>query len=171
MAHIDDFPVVSMGELSASPDVMPLRLEFRLPGGREVFLTRIQQHQTYGGMLCGLPRDPETSVARAIEEAQKWDGGFHGAPVVIPATIVSGIKSAPKNPRFAHIGAMAWSMLPQITTFAEFKSLTTARDPGEVYSSILAVWWQTQFGIPTDADLLQGLRSMDWGRYAKDWTP
>jgi hypothetical protein len=171
MALIKDFPVADMGEVAQSPDVMPMDWEFLLVGGREIFLTRIQQHRTYGGMLCGLPDDPERTVARAVKESQAWDRNFHGAPVVIPATIVSGIKPAPKDPMFARFGPTAWSILPQVTTFAEFQSLTTARDHSEVYSSALVVWWQGQFGIPRDADLLQRLRSIDWIRYAKDWMP
>ena len=62
-------------------------------------------------------------------------------------------------------------MLPQVTTFAIFESLKTARDPREVYSSVLVVWWQTQFGIPREANLLDRLRSIDWVKHAKDWTP
>lgn len=170
MAYIDDFPVVDMGEM-AEPHMMPLNLEIRLADGREIFLTRIQQHRNYEGMLCGLPRDPERYVVGAIDQAQVWDRRFHGAPVVIPATIVSGIKPALKGTRFERIGPIAWSMLPQVTTFAEFKSLTTARDHSEVYSSALVVWWQAQFGIPREADLLDRLRSIEWVKHAKDWTP
>jgi hypothetical protein len=171
MALIDDFPVVDMGELVEPPDVMPLDWEFRLSGGREIFLTRIQQHRTYGGMLCGLPRDPERTVIRAIEEAQEWDGRFHGAPVVIPATIVRGTKPEPESSNRLPSAMLEWSMLPQVTTFAEFESLKTARDPRECFSSALVVWWQTQFGIPRDTDLLDRLRSIDWVKHAKDWTP
>jgi hypothetical protein len=171
MALIEDFPVAGMGEVAQSPEVMPLDWELQLAGGREIFLTRIQQHRTYGGMLCGLPRDPERTVAEAVNASQEWDRHFHGAPVVIPATIVSGTKTAPKDPRFAQLGPTAWSMLPQVTTFAEFQSLSPARDQSEVYSSALVVWWQGQFGIPRDADLLQRLRSIDWVRYARDWMP
>jgi hypothetical protein len=171
MTLIEDFPTVDMGEVAEPPKVMPLDWGFRLAGGREIFLTRIQQHRTYGGMLCGLPRDPERSVVRVIEEAQAWDGRFHGAPVVIPATIVRGATPKPDNFRRTPSAMLEWSMLPQVTTFANFDSLTTARDHSEVYSSVLVVWWQTQFGIPQDADLLYQLRSIDWVKYAKDWTP
>lgn len=171
MTLIEDFPTVDMGEVAEPPKVMPLNWEFRLAGGREIFMTRIQQDRTYGGMLCGLPRDPERSVVRAIEEAQAWDSRFHGAPVMIPATIVRGTKLEPDNSRRTPLAMLEWSMLPQVTTFAEFKSLTPARDHSEVYSSVLVVWWQTQFGIPREADLLDRLRSIDWVKHAKDWTP
>jgi hypothetical protein len=99
MALIDDFPVVDMGELAEPPDVMPLDWKFRLSGGREIVLIRIQQHRTYGGMLCGLPWNPEMAVVQSIAGAQKWDGRFHAAPVVIPASIVSGTTPEPGMPR------------------------------------------------------------------------
>jgi hypothetical protein len=171
MGFIDDFPVVEMGELAESPEVMPLDWKFQLSGGREIFLTRIQQHRSYGGMLCGLPRDPEMSVVQAIAGAQKWDGRFHEAPVVIPATIVRGTKPESDQAFPTPLFLREWSMLPQVTTFAVFESLKTARDHSEVYSSVLVVWWQTQFGIPREADLLDRLRSIDWVKHAKDWTP
>lgn len=38
-----------MGEVAESPEVMPLNWKLQLTGGREIFLTRIQQCQTYGG--------------------------------------------------------------------------------------------------------------------------
>ena len=171
MALTEKFPVADMGEVAQPPEVMPLDWELRLSEGREIFLTNIQQHRTYGGKLCGLPNDPERTVAGAIKASQEWDRNFHGAPVVIPAAIVSGTKPAPKDPRFAQFGPTAWSMLPPVTTFARFSALTTARDDTEVYSSALVVWWQPQFGIPRDLDLLQRLRSIDWVRCAKDWTP
>ncbi len=160
-----------MGELAESPDVMPQDWKFQLSGGRGIFLTRIQQHPTYMGTFFGLPPDPERSVARAIEEANTWDGHFHGAPVVIPATIVMGIKPPPKSARFTQSGPRAWSMLPPVTTFAKFMSLTTARDHSKVHSTVLVVWWQTQFGIAREADPLVRLRSIDWVKHAKDWTP
>ena len=64
MAPTKDFPVADMGEVAQSPEVMPLDWEFQLAGGREIFLTRIQQHRTYGGMLCGLPDDPGRTVCQ-----------------------------------------------------------------------------------------------------------
>ena len=171
MAFTEKFPVADMGEVAQPPEVMPLDWELRLSEGREIFLTNIQQHRTYAGQLCGWPYDPERTVAEAVKASQAWDRNFHGAPVVIPATIVSGTKLEPKDSPSTQFGPTAWSMLPPVTTFAQFIALTTARDDTEVFSSALVVWWQPQFGIPRDPDLLQRLRSIDWVRYAKDWTP
>ncbi len=121
MSLIEKFPVTDVGTANESPEVMPLDWEFRLRGGREIFLTQIQQHRTYGGMLCGLPDEPERTVAEAIAGAQKWDRNFHGLPIVIPSTIVRGIKSEPKVARFNLYGPTAWSILPQVTTFCDFR--------------------------------------------------
>lgn len=51
MPHIDDFLVADMGELTEPPDVISLDWEPWLSGGREIFMTRIQQPQTYGCTL------------------------------------------------------------------------------------------------------------------------
>lgn len=171
MTIIEHFPVTDLGEGPQSPDVMPLDWLLRLSDGRDLFLTRVEQHRTYGAMLCGFPHSPEDKVSTALAEAKKWDEGFHGEPVIIPATILRGIKSAPTDPRFASFGRRAWAMLPQVTTFAEFRSDKTANDDGEVFSSALLVWWQAQFGIPSDEDLLARIRTVDWCLFAKDWSP
>ncbi len=164
-------PHTDLGEGAQSPEVMPQDWGFKLIDERDIFLTRIAQHGTYGGMLCGIPRAPQDRVSEAIADASKWDEGFHAEPVVIPATILRGIKSAPTEPRFASFGRRGWAMLPQVSTFAEFRSQKAAKDHGEVFSSALLVWWQPQFGIPTDEDLLRRIRAVDWCRFAKDWSP
>jgi hypothetical protein len=51
MALTEKFPVADIGEVAQPPEVMPLDWELRLSEGREIFLTYIQQHRTYGGML------------------------------------------------------------------------------------------------------------------------
>lgn len=171
LSILETFSVNDQGEGPQSPEVMPADWGFKLSDGRDIFLTRIEQHGTYGGMLCGFPRAPEDKVSSAMADAKKWDQGFHAEPAIIPTTLLRGIKSAPTDPRFASFGRRGWAMLPPVTTFAEFRSHKTARDHGEVFSSAVLVWWQPQFGIPKDEDLLERIRAVDWCRFAKDWSP
>ena len=165
------FPVIDAGEVREGPAVMPLDLEIRLNDGREIYMTKIEQRRTHGGMLCGLPFDPERVAIEAVKAARAWDGGFHECPVIVPANIVRGTKPAPSNPQFASIGPRRWAMLPPVTTFAQFTSEPTTGNRNEVYSSALFVWWQGQFGIPRDDDWLGRIRSVDWDSCARDWTP
>jgi hypothetical protein len=162
MRLIETFPVSDAGEAHQPPKVLPLDWKIRQLNGREIVLTRIQQHQTYGGMLCGLPRDPEGKVSRAIEEAREWSGDFSVLPIVIPATILHGVRQTPSDPQFAHVEPTEWSMLPQVTTYAQFHSTNTALDIDERGTFALLVWWQSHFGIPVDNDLLARLQSLDW---------
>ena len=114
MSLTEHFPFTDLGEGPQSPEVMPLAWGFSLPDGREIHLTRLEQHPTYAGMLCGMPRAPEAKVTSAMVAAKKWDNDFHGEPIIIPATIVRGIKSAPADPRFASFGRRRWEMLPAL---------------------------------------------------------
>ena len=91
MSLTEHFPFTDLGEGPQSPEVMPLAWGFSLPDGREIHLTRLEQHPTYAGMLCGMPRAPEAKVTSAMVAAKKWDNDFHGEPIIIPATIVRGI--------------------------------------------------------------------------------
>lgn len=162
MKLIEMFPVSDAGEAHPSPKMFPLDWKFRLLNSREIVLTRIQQHQTYGGLLCGLPRAPEGKVSRAIEEAREWNGDFNVSPIVVPATILHGIRPTPRDPQFAHIEPTEWSMLPPVTTYAEFRSTDSALDIDEESTFAVLIWWQNHFGIPHDTDLLARLQSIDW---------
>lgn len=165
---LEHFPQIDLGEVRAGPDVLPRDWSLKLSDGRTITLTRIEQHRTYGGMLSGVPMDPERTAFNVISEAQEWDRHFHSEPFVVPATIKRGIRPASPDPRGF---ALYWAMLPPVTTFAQFRCLQTARDPDEICSSALLVWWQDEFGLPTAADLLERLRSIPWERCARDWTP
>lgn len=165
---IANFPVTDVDDVGAIPDIIPSNWIVFLEDGREIFLTRIQQLRTYGGYLCGMPSDPERDVSLALAGARTWDQNFHGEPFLVPAPIIRCLEPAPRGPRSF---AMPWAILPQVTTFAQFRSQMPARDDSEVYSSALFVWWQPEFGMPSDTDLIERIRAVSWERYAKDWTP
>jgi hypothetical protein len=80
MTLIEDFPTVDMGEVAEPPKVMPLDWGFRLAGGREIFLTRIQQHRTCGSMLC--PRAKAPKVTRSAGYRSHADGRTREASAV-----------------------------------------------------------------------------------------
>jgi hypothetical protein len=63
-----------------------------------------------------------------------------------------------------------WRILPRITTFARFTSDRPARDSDETYSSIVLVWFQRGFGLPTDRHILDQIVALDWEPYAHGWS-
>ena len=167
MKLIETFPVSDAGEAHQRPKMLPLDWKIRLLNGREIVLWRIQQHQTYGGMLCGLPRDPEGKISESIYKANEWSGDNDASPIVIPATIVRGIRKTPSDPQFAHVEPMQWEMLPQVTTFARFALSGDDIDIDDKSSAATFIWWQNHFGIPVSAELLDRLRSINWGEHAQ----
>lgn len=166
MAITDSFPVVEMGLVHTPPEVFPLDWAFLLRDGREVTLTRLEQHRTYGGLLSGTPLHPERDVAVALSQARDWDGGFHKKPLVIPAPIVKGLRES----RLPELVQIPWAYLPAVTTFAIFQS-NPRKNSGWSFASMLAIWWQSQFGIPTDGPLLDRLKSMPWSDHVEEWDP
>ncbi|MCA2997685.1 MAG: hypothetical protein ING75_03690 [Rhodocyclaceae bacterium] len=129
----------------------------------------MSQHQTYGGMLNGLPSEPEEKVLQAVADANEWDCNFHKRPAVLPAAIVSGTRIAPEGQvhRDRWIEPKKWEMLPVVTCFGVFES--SQRQGGfEDFSSSLVIWFQGHFGIPADAGTLVAFSLLDWDRHAEE---
>jgi hypothetical protein len=64
-----------------------------------------------------------------------------------------------------------WLKLPEVCAVAEFDSNISARDEYEIYSSVLAIWFQDHYGLPDDARTLEQLGNLNWEKYGHDWTP
>jgi hypothetical protein len=43
------------------------------------------------------------------------------------------------------------------------------RPGSEPYSSLAVAWFQNEFAMPIDAEVLNQIRKIDWERHAKDW--
>ena len=61
--------------------------------------------------------------------------------------------------------------LPPVCTIAFFESAAPARDPLQLYSALVVIWFQEGYGMTDDARVLEQLRNVDWARQAHDETP
>ncbi len=165
------FPVVEMGDGPTPPEIVPHDWELLLADGREVKLTRLEQHQTYGGVLCGIPYDPEADATRALSEASEWDQGFHQRPAVVPATIVRGTRTVRPShlPPGTSVEPRPWAYLPVVTSFGVFESRPREGSYDD-RSSVLVIWWQGHFGIPADLGVLAALSRLNWDSHAEGWS-
>lgn len=158
-------PRLDHGLISAHPITRPVSLRFALPTGRLIDLNSLYQFDIYAGWLCGYPNDPERQFMDAISIAKRHFP-HHDVPPVVLEPLLHGGRVTVKD------GFQApWLRLPAVCTIAEFDSNKPARDEWEVYSSVLAIWFQDHYGLPTDARTLEQLRSLDWEKHAHDWTP
>lgn len=76
-----------------------------------------------------------------------------------------------KTPNANEPGERPWLILPAVGTIARLDSDAPARDRSEIYSSVIAVWFQDEFGMVRDERTLEQLRHLDWERWATDWSP
>jgi len=162
-------PRIDHGLISGHPVTGPAPLEFTLPGGRLIKLKQLYQFDVYGGMLAGMPNDPERFFIHAVNAAKQHFPDHSMMPVVLEPAFHSG-QVARKGRDGSEI-FVPWLKLPEVCTVAEFDSNEPARDEDEVYSSVLAIWFQDHYGLPDDARTLEQLGHLDWVKHGYDWTP
>lgn len=140
-----------------------------LSDGRVIELRHLLQFGTYDGMLCGLPGQYSDEVAQcgeaALRHAHEHLPPAQGSPVLLTPQRFCGQVTRRDRPH------EPWHRVGFVTTIAEFQSATVARDERECYSSLVAVWFQDAYGLPTEPWVLAQIDALEWNRLAWDWTP
>lgn len=142
-----------MSTVSADTEQMRLQLE------SDIVIELIELHQSleYEGLLEGLPtRERNESAIRALV-------GELGVGTLVIQPTQEPIDFAGLYP----FGEPA--KLPPIRCIGRFTSRDHL-DPDADYSELTVLWWQQEFGLPSDEAVLLPLRRMDWARYAIDHT-
>lgn len=147
----------------------PATQEFTLPTGRLIKLKRLYPFDVYGGMLAGMPNDPERHLIQAVKVAKQHFPEHGMMPVVLEPVFHAGqVTRKKRDGSEIHV---PWLKLPEVCTVGEFDSNSPARDEGEIYFSVLAIWFQDHYGLPDDARTLEQLGHLDWVKHGYDWTP
>lgn len=162
-------PRINHGLIVSHPISGPVTLEFTLPTGRLIKLKRLYQFDVYGGMLAGMPSDPERHFIQAVKAAKQHFPDHGMMPVVLEPLFHTG--QVTRKKRDGSEIQVPWLKLPEVCTVAEFDSNEPARDEYEVYSSVLAIWFQDHYGLPDDVRTLEQLSHLDWVEHGYDWTP
>ena len=134
-----------------------------LSDGREIWLTNLQQHQTYGGLLCGYPnrrKNEDHLEADAQRAAKEFDNRY--PPVMIPPLI----RTYPNHNPHRLMGPC--EALPGIFSAALFTSDPVDSREG-CNSSALIVWYQDDWGKP-GPDTLEKIQAIEWNTIAVDWS-
>lgn len=162
-------PRIEHGLISGHPITGPVTMTFTLPTGRLIKLKRLYQFDVYGGMLAGMPNDPERHLIQAVKVAKQYFPDHGMMPVVLEPVFHAGHVTRKK--RDGGEIPVPWLKLPEVCTVAEFDSNEPARGEDEIYSSVLAIWFQDHYGLPDDAQTLEQLKHLDWEKCGYDWTP
>ena len=119
-------------------------------GGREARLHEYIQYSTYSGLLAGIPRDPEREILKAVQVAETNFSWFKAKALVIPPRVRIGSRGA------------SWAVVPPIATIALFC------DGSDM---VIAVWFQDDYGLPTDTTILDALATVDMKVHSEEWDP
>jgi hypothetical protein len=131
-----------------------------LASGREIGLSRLQQGRTYAGMLNGFfdARVNQHEIDQLLEEARELAVVDCEPFLIQPAPAITELPSGRMQEK-----------LPPITCVADFRSNELNRAGSEPYSSLAVAWFQDEFAMPIDTEVLNQIRKIDWERHAKDW--
>lgn len=147
-----------------------LHCELTLTTGRTITLVELRQRQTYAGLLEGVPW-------AAINDRKLQDALHDAAPLCLGGGVPYLIQPARRN-YLRTPGDMNGSnalasepaeWLPMICSTGVFTSKSAARNKKLDGSQLVAVWYQDEFGPPSDAHNLSKLQRIEWNAVAGDY--
>lgn len=141
--------------------LMPNRQEIQLNSGHSIHLIRIDQWETYGGLLEGVPTKElnERIINRTIEGAKRQ---WHFAPYLIQP-----LETPIKMDRDYPFGTPA--SIPDIICVTKFDCFDTVQDKNMDASTLSIIWFQAEFAFPIDEKVQTQIQSIDWNQYASDY--
>jgi len=134
---------------------------FDLDTGRTIYVARLNQWETYEGLLEGCPTKEMNRgiISEALDYARQL--GWHDEPHIL-APSETPIDLGRDYP----FGTPA--ALPQVVCVALLRSLSPARDADQDYSLATVVWFQGAFAFPIESGVLQQLQALSWDGIATD---
>jgi hypothetical protein len=133
--------------------------------GREVpFKTRLKalnQSTTYAGVLEGCPNHfvNQRIIKKSVEHARQLFG-THPPHLIAPIEKVIALNEEDSVTRIV--------VLPAVRCIAVFEAnYPTKPDTGD-YSALTVVWFQDDWALPIQGDIISALRSLPWANLAHD---
>lgn len=130
-----------------------------LVNGREIRLHELRQVLIYSGSIGG---PPTTSVNRNIVAQIRENPTNHlfgQVPYVIPPRETLLELAQPLS-----YGTAA--VLPGVRCIARFEALDPTRDGAGDYSVLVVAWFQDEFALPVDAQVLAHIQGLKWDELA-----
>lgn len=145
------------------------KYELRLDSGRNIELHYLQQCMTYGGLLSGLPCHGTNKrlLDTHLGMAERWLASmtsFALKPLMIPPVV---LLSETTCPMMEACGRGIPEFMPGVLSIALFDS--SAVMAKEMCSSVLLVWYQDMWGLPT-CGIARSICEIDWEAHAYDWS-
>lgn len=140
----------------------------KLATGRSLKLYRLDQTMTYAGMIEGLPSEQlnDDLIEWSLKSAQKASPNH--PPYLIKPVKRSFIRTPGDCDHARERFSGPAEFLPNVRCIGAFSSQGAARDKTKPMSLLTVVWFQDEYGLPTNPELLEQLRMIDWDNLAED---
>jgi hypothetical protein len=137
--------------------LLPCRVEVAgTPIPVSIRLIALHQSLVYSGLIEGVPHEEmnERLIEGSVRDARKAFG--HEEPFLI-VPVQEPLDIGREYP----FGKPA--TIPGVQCIAYFQCLfPTPRDPARAYSAMTVVWFQKQFAMPIDEEVLAKIQAIDW---------
>lgn len=139
-----------------------INTSFILDSGRSIQLKSLEQRLIYEGLLDGGPTAELN--AGLIECIVGPETANRHLPVLVPPVQRPSANGPSPGPME---GAKERVFLPDVEVTARFESHVGVA-PGADFSTLTIVWFQDEWALPIDGDVLAWIRSVDWDAHAQD---
>jgi hypothetical protein len=140
-----------------------LRCELGLRTGRRVTLHDLHQSMTYSGWMEGVPWTEIND--RKVEAALRIPGT---RPLLIPPVRRTYLRTIGDMDGQTGFLGKAAEWLPMVTCVGTFQDTQPVRELTKNLSILSVVWFQDEFAMPIEPDVLEQLRAIDWEEAAED---
>lgn len=133
--------------------------------GREVPFTiclkALNQSTTYAGVLEGCPNHfvNQRFVRKAVEHARELFG-THEPYLIAPIEKVIALNDGDSVTRIV--------VLPAVRCIASFWANYPTKPGAGDYSTLTVVWFQDDWALPIQGDIISALRALPWANLAQD---
>lgn len=156
-------------------------MKITLSSGREITLAHLEQWRSYAGLLAGMPN--REMNGRVIEDARAraLQHGLEGAaPYLVPPRLTP-VERKPHSAEYLRLTGMTaeksaardqqmhYEQLPAVVCVAVFNSDGLTKPDAEPMSSLTLIWFQDEFALPVDAEVLAHILALDWETLATEW--
>lgn len=143
---------------------MSKRFEITVKDGRSIHLESLYQYETYSGLMEGVPtRKYNAKKVQGVIRRARQIISSNGEPHLLPPP-----EQKLEIPEEEWFDIDEPAELPRIASMGSFTSLASARDPDADCSSLTVVWFQDEFGPPSDPEVLSKFSTIDWRSIAVD---
>lgn len=151
-----------------------LTCELQQESGRILILEWLEQNQTYSGMLEGVPNKKANDWGIDVDMSRAADREYtSGDPYLIPPRRRDYLRDPgdmneirEQKSHYPKEWERDPEWIPLVCCIGCFKSVSPARDQEKHGSCLTVVWYQDDFALPIDAEILQSLKQLDWDRLA-----